>query len=231
LFIFKRSSIQTGIDLLVKKQAIEVHRNPVLKYDNTRHFLFRPEVLAEWLKDHRLNSAVPPAENSGSITENSLPSAENSATIPEVSTEKPTDTKTKGGSRSRASHTAAPDRVVVASLVSKEEKDFRAFLATLKKEFGLSDKQGKEVESYIPEPGEGYIREKAEVVRSKPRKNLAGTFLKALSDDWKSPRSSEPAKRERRPAFVQKEFQELSEEEIKKGRTELASLKAKLKEQ
>jgi hypothetical protein len=27
------------------------------------------------------------------------------------------------------------------------------------------------------------------MVRSKPIRNLAGAFMKALSDDWKSPRS------------------------------------------
>src|SRR5690348_3088131 len=32
LLIFKRSSIQSAIDLLVKKDAVEVHRNPVLRY-------------------------------------------------------------------------------------------------------------------------------------------------------------------------------------------------------
>lgn len=114
LLIFKRSSIQAAIDLLVKKKAVEVLRNPVLKYDNTRHFLFHPEVLNEWLKDHQPNSAFRPTENSKSqedgrskapfpqhllktadesaesglpSTENSQPFAENSGTIPETSTE------------------------------------------------------------------------------------------------------------------------------------------------
>jgi hypothetical protein len=95
LLIFKRSSIQGTIDLLVKKKVVEVHRNPVLKYDNTRHFLFRPEVLNEWLMDHVPNSALPPAENSTWSAENGKPSAENSRTIPETSTEDTTETKTK----------------------------------------------------------------------------------------------------------------------------------------
>jgi hypothetical protein len=67
-----------------------------------------------------------------------------------------------------------------------------------------------------PHPGEGgvgYVLEKAEVVRqmvrSKPIRNFAGAFMKALSDDWKSPRSSEPPKREKpRPAVQDLLFEE-----------------------
>jgi hypothetical protein len=121
LLIFKRSSIQAAIELLVKKEVIEVLPNPVLKYDKTRHFLFHPEVLNEWLQNHRLNSAFrsaensrsqeaeapappfpqhrlktagPSAENSPASAEFSRPSAENSRPIPETSTETSTEKTT-----------------------------------------------------------------------------------------------------------------------------------------
>ena len=39
--------------------------------------------------------------------------------------------------------------------------------------------------------------EKAAIVRSQPRKNLGGAFEKALKDDWKAPKASEPPKRQK----------------------------------
>jgi hypothetical protein len=72
---------------------------------------------------------------------------------------------------------------------------------------------------------------KAESVRSKPRRNLADAFMKALADDWKAPRSTEQAKREKRAGLVQQEFRELTDEERVKARVEFAGIKAKLEGQ
>jgi hypothetical protein len=41
------------------------------------------------------------------------------------------------------------------------------------------------------------VLEKAAIVRSQPRKNLGGAFEKALEDDWKAPKESEPPKRQK----------------------------------
>ena len=41
------------------------------------------------------------------------------------------------------------------------------------------------------------LLEKAAIVRSQPRKNLGGAFEKALEDDWKAPKTSEPPKRQK----------------------------------
>ena len=65
-------------------------------------------------------------------------------------------------------------------------------------EFGLSAKQSREIEVHPAE----YLREKVDIVRSKPRKNLAGAFMQALADDWKALRSTEQVKREKRAALV-----------------------------
>ena len=77
----------------------------------------------------------------------------------------------------------------------------------------------------------GYIFEKARIVRSKPRKNLAGAFMKALSDDWRVPRSSGPAKREKPRLAVQDLlFEEPSDEQLTKDRAAIAAMKATVKD-
>ena len=64
-------------------------------------------------------------------------------------------------------------------------------------EFGLSRSQSRLVEDYLNNRGSGYVLEKAAIVRSQPRKNLGGAFEKALKDDWKAPKASEPPKRKK----------------------------------
>jgi hypothetical protein len=50
---------------------------------------------------------------------------------------------------------------------------------------------------YLSNQGKGYVLEKADVVRSEPRKNLAGSFVKALEKDWKPKKASGPLKRQK----------------------------------
>jgi hypothetical protein len=57
----------------------------------------------------------------------------------------------------------------------------------LAEEFGLSSKQRQRVTEFFESHGQGYVRSKAEIVRSEPRKNAAGALLAALSDDWRAP--------------------------------------------
>ena len=54
-------------------------------------------------------------------------------------------------------------------------------------EFGLSKKQRQTVSEYCESRGQEYVRTKAEVVRSQPRRNSAGALLAALRDDWQPP--------------------------------------------
>ena len=54
-------------------------------------------------------------------------------------------------------------------------------------EFGLSKKQRQTVSEYCESRGQEYVREKAEIVRSQPRRNAAGALLAALRDDWQPP--------------------------------------------
>jgi helix-turn-helix protein len=56
--------------------------------------------------------------------------------------------------------------------------------AALGEEFGLAAKQRKTVATYCESHGEEYVRRKAAIVRSEPRKNGAGALLAALRDDW-----------------------------------------------
>jgi hypothetical protein len=57
----------------------------------------------------------------------------------------------------------------------------------LAEEFGLSTKQRQRMAEYFESHGQGYVRSKAEIVRSEPRKNAAGALLAALRDDWQPP--------------------------------------------
>jgi hypothetical protein len=54
-------------------------------------------------------------------------------------------------------------------------------------EFGLSSNQRQRVTEFGESHGQGYVRSKAEIVRSEPRKNAAGALLAALRDDWQPP--------------------------------------------
>lgn len=85
ILIFKKNSIRDAIAFLVDKKVIEVHRNPSLKWDNTRYFLFHPEVLNGWLKtlkyDRHPKTEDRPSENGrsqdGVPSENGTSSSEN----------------------------------------------------------------------------------------------------------------------------------------------------------
>ena len=59
--------------------------------------------------------------------------------------------------------------------------------AEVAEEFGLSSNQRQRVTEFFESHGQGYVRSKAEIVRSEPRKNAAGALLAALRDDWQAP--------------------------------------------
>jgi plasmid replication initiation protein len=71
-------------------------------------------------------------------------------------------------------------------VLSPEE---RAQIDKISAEFTLSAKQADALGDYVARDGIGYVLEKAEIVRSKPRENAAGAFVVALRDDWKKPAS------------------------------------------
>lgn len=51
-YLYSTNTIQNAIDFLVQKGVVSIHANPNPKYrfDKTRYFLFRPEILNHWLK-------------------------------------------------------------------------------------------------------------------------------------------------------------------------------------
>jgi hypothetical protein len=65
--------------------------------------------------------------------------------------------------------------------------DVSALTDQLASEFGLSRKQRETVRSQCESRGEEYVRSKARIVRSQPRRNAAGCLLAALRDDWQPP--------------------------------------------
>jgi hypothetical protein len=54
-------------------------------------------------------------------------------------------------------------------------------------EYRLNGKQRQSIREYCDLKGEEYVRSKADVVRSQPRRNAAGALLTALRDDWQPP--------------------------------------------
>jgi hypothetical protein len=65
-------------------------------------------------------------------------------------------------------------------------------------EFVLTGCQRDQVHQVILAKGLPYVLEQAAIVRSKPRKNLAGAFLAALRDGWSMPKSTLPAAKPQR---------------------------------
>jgi hypothetical protein len=57
----------------------------------------------------------------------------------------------------------------------------------LGREFRLTGKQRQTVTEYCESHGQAYVLGKAQIVRSAPRKNAAGTLLGALREDWQPP--------------------------------------------
>jgi hypothetical protein len=99
---------------------------------------------------------------------------------------------------------ALPSPVVVVSSLASGDEDPEEIADKLTEEFGLSRSQSRLVKDYLNYRGSGYVLEKAAIVRSQPRKNLGGAFEKALKDDWKAPKASEPPKRQKaQPAIAQ----------------------------
>jgi hypothetical protein len=87
-------------------------------------------------------------------------------------------------------HSTRQPVVVVSSLASEGDEP-RDIVDKLTEEFGLSIPQGREVEAHLASRGAGYVIEKSEIVRNKKgMKNMAGAFMKSLSEDWKAPKSS-----------------------------------------
>jgi hypothetical protein len=83
-------------------------------------------------------------------------------------------------------------------------QDGSALVESLVREFGVSDKQPQAVSEYCNSRGEEYVRSKADIVRSRPRRNCAGALLTALRDDWRpavaiGSRINEPHKKPTRP--------------------------------
>jgi len=107
LGLYGKGSILAGLSLLVQLGVVETGRNPNPRYafDNTKHFLFHPEVVNDWMTRYMaagrdlLKMVTSLAENSRPLTENSRRLAENSRrsaeinqTIPEITTKITTET-------------------------------------------------------------------------------------------------------------------------------------------
>jgi hypothetical protein len=78
---------------------------------------------------------------------------------------------------------AGSPRVECASTSSAEVS---VLIDQLAAEFGLSNKQRETIRAQCKSRGEDYVRSKADIVRSGPRRNAAGALLAALRDDWQS---------------------------------------------
>jgi hypothetical protein len=245
VLFYKRDKISQGVKFLASKGVIELHSNPDprLWFDRTQHYLFIPETVNTWI-DERFptdrNSIVDKSEMPGktlsspSIVDKSemhprkidneqLRKIDNEVEqrIPKNTAKK---TTTTGVERSAAVVASSSPVVVVSSLASGDE-DLEEIADKLTEEFGLSMPQTRMVWEYLSNRGKGYVLEKANVVRSEPRENLAGSFVKALEKDWKPKKASGPPKRQKVQPAIQDPLKELSSEE---KQAEVAQMEARL---
>jgi hypothetical protein len=73
-----------------------------------------------------------------------------------------------------------------------ESKNNTALVELMVSEFGLNEKQNQTVIGYCHAYGTEYVRSKAEIVRTRPRRNAAGALLAALRDDWRPAVTTQP---------------------------------------
>ena len=100
--IGKENKIRAALKFLESRGVITVHRNPCTRYhfDNTKHFLFHPEVCEQWMHSSKIRSA--PLENQGPSLKNQERSLENQGTIPETSPETSAETSTAQANTSQS---------------------------------------------------------------------------------------------------------------------------------
>ena len=106
LGLYGKSSIKAGVALLIEMGVIEAGRNPNPRYafDNTKYFLFHPEVVNGWLRQYidadrdllklttsSVENNRPSIENNRRSAENNRRSIENNRTITEVTCEVTTE--------------------------------------------------------------------------------------------------------------------------------------------
>ena len=235
VLFYKRDKISQGVKFLASKGVIELHSNPDprLWFDRTQHYLFIPETVNTWI-DKRFppdqNSIVDKSEMPGktlsspSIVDKSEMHPRKIDNEVEQRIPKNTSKKTTTTSVERsAAVVASPSPVVVVSSLASKDEDPRDIADKLTGEFGLSLSQSRLVEDYLNNRGSEYVLEKAAIVRSRPRKNLGGSFEKALKDDWKAPKTSEPPKRQKyQPAIPDPPLSGEAK------RTEVAQMEARL---
>jgi hypothetical protein len=237
VLFYKRDKISQGVKFLASKGVIELHSNPDprLWFDRTQHYLFIPETVNAWI-DKRFppdrNSIVDKSEMPGKTL--SSPSIvdksemhprkidnEVEQRIPKNTAKKTTTTSVERS----AAVVASPSPVVVVSSLASGDEDPEEIADKLTEEFGLSMPQTRMVWEYLSNQGKGYVLEKANVVRSEPRENLAGSFVKALEKDWKPKKASGPPKRQKVQPAIQDPLKELSGEA---KRAEVAQMEARL---
>jgi hypothetical protein len=245
VLFYKRDKISQGVKFLESKGVIELHSNPDprLWFDRTQHYLFIPETVNTWIDKHfppDRNSIVDKSEMPGktlsspSIVDKSemhpwkidneqLRKIDNEVEqrIPKNTAKKTTTTSVERS----AAVVASPSPVVVVSSLASGDEDPEEIADKLTEEFGLSMPQTRMVWEYLSNQGKGYVLEKANVVRSEPRENLAGSFVKALEKDWKPKKASGPPKRQKVQPAIQDPLKELSSEE---KQAEVAQTEARL---
>lgn len=101
ILIFKKDAIREGLKILEGLGFISIHKNPNprYKFDNTKHFLFHPEAVNEWLNKERVPTSPPPQkedpqpsrEDPRPSLENRQRSLENRQTIPKTTPETTTE--------------------------------------------------------------------------------------------------------------------------------------------
>lgn len=147
-------TLTKGLDLLVAKGVISIHTNPNphYKFDKTRHFLFHPAIVNEWL-DSKYRSSKNTSSSSKDTSrqsKNASPSSKNASAIPEITPE-----ITKPESLKASSANADYSRPV--SLLSEKEVELLELGISAWKQY-LTDEQAERGRKGVLKFIEGKIR-------------------------------------------------------------------------
>ncbi len=99
--ISKKTKIAESLKKLESKGVIQIFKNPNRRYkfDKTRHFLFHPEIINEWLKNRKKptknKNGFPSRENGSRQNENGSRQNENGGAIPETTSKTTSNEKRK----------------------------------------------------------------------------------------------------------------------------------------
>ncbi|OEU64458.1 MAG: hypothetical protein BBJ57_02960 [Desulfobacterales bacterium PC51MH44] len=187
-------TLSKGIDLLESKGIITIHKNPNprYKFDKTRHFLFNPEPINEWLNTEYRSSifTLSSSKNTSRSSTNDLPSPKNTPAIPEITPEITKPESLKASS-------AKADYISPISFLSLEKiKTMEMSISGWKQ--ALEDEMNERGRAGVIKFVEGKIRHWNLLPHNEAEKTLFEILAGEYEDDGKNPPKKFPCRETKR---------------------------------